>query len=170
MKKIPALGLFLFLAFTAALTASVFADSGSAKSYEARGEVVSADPLYSRVTIRHEAIKGFASAGDTEFFVESADLLKNIGRGDLVRFSFQDKKGDVRIDQLTKTGVASPKDDRLKVGQAVQDVLVATGEVAKTVTAPIPPAHGLVSGTVDATTDTTDAVLKDATTEVKQKF
>lgn len=168
MKKILALSLPVLFVWNTLCVLPSFADS--TKRYETKGEVTSADPLYGRVTIQHDAIKGFASAGQTEFSVESAALLKNIARGDLVNFTLVDQKGDVRVSQLVKTGVAPPKDDRLKVGQAVQDVLVATGEVAKTVTSPIPPAHGVVSGAVGATTDTTGAVLKDATTEVKQKF
>lgn len=168
MKKILALSLPVFFVWNALYALPSSADAS--KRYETKGEVTSVDPLYSRVTLQHDAIKGFAGAGETEFTVESADLLKKIARGDLVNFTLVDKKGDVRVSQLTKTGVAPPKDDRLKVGQAVQDVLVATGEVAKTVTTPIPPAHGVVSGTVDAATDTTGAVLKDATTEVKKKF
>ena len=57
------------------------------------------------------------------------------------------------------------------MGKAIQGVLVATGEAAKTMTAPVPPAHGVVSGAVGATTGATGAVIEDATLpETKQKF
>ena len=138
--------------------------------FESSGEVTSVDPLYSRITIKHPAIKGYSGDGEAEFFVSSPDLLKGISKGDLVTFSIADEKGDTWIDKISKTGVAPVKDESTPLGRAVQEVLVTTGEVAKTVSSPIAPAHEVVSGAVGATTQATDSVLHDATPEVKKKF
>lgn len=138
------------------------------KRTEAKGEIVSVDSVYSSVTIKHGAIKDFSGDGETAFTADPS-LLKNINKRDLVDFVITDDKGDVRLATIMKTGVAEPEVTP-KIGQVVQDVLVGTGEVAKGITSPIAPAHQLVSGAVDATTDTTGALLNDADTQVKKKF
>lgn len=138
--------------------------------FETNGEVTSVDPLYSRITIKHPAIKGFSGDTETEFFVSSADLLKGVSKGDLVDFVITDEKGDARIEKIKKTGVAPVKDDSTSLGRAVQGALVTTGEVAKTISSPIAPAHEVISGTVGATTGATDNVLHDAAPDVKKKF
>lgn len=164
MKKI--LFVFvLFLSMTGVLYAAL-----KPTHFESSGEVTSVDPLYSRITIKHEAIKGFSGDGEAEFFVNSPDLLKGISKGDLVTFSIADVKGETQIEKILKTGVAPIKDESTPLGRVVQDVLVTTGEVAKTVSSPVAPAHEIVSGTVGATTGATDNVLHDATPEVKKKF
>lgn len=156
MKKISSLLTILFLFGAAA------AVPAAESRFKSSGEVVSADPLYARVTIRHGAIKGFSGDAETEFAVASTDLLKGVRRRDLVEFEFTEEGGDARIDRLTRTGVAPPEEDPLPIGRAVQDVLEATGEVAKGLTSPVPPAHEVVSGTVGAATDATGSVLEDA--------
>ena len=138
--------------------------------FESSGEVTSVDPLYGRITIKHPAIKGFSGDGEAEFLVSSPGLLKGISKGDLVTFSITDEKGDARIEKILKTGVAPMKDESTPLGRVVQEVLVTTGEVAKTVSSPIAPAHEVVSGTVGAATQATDSVLHDATPEIKKKF
>ena len=164
MKKILYFSLFLAL-----LSPTLFA-ANIPKELSGSGEVLSVDPVYDRITIKHGPVKGLASYGETEFFVSSKDILKGVSTGDLIDFTLTDDKGDTRVSAISRTGHAPEKDDRLPVGQAVQDVLEATGEVAKTVTSPIAPAHEVMSGAVGATTDTTGAVLKDAKPEVKEKF
>ena len=164
MKKI-------FFVFVLSLsTVGVLYAAPKPTHFESSGEVTSVDPLYSQVTIKHPAIKGFSGDGEAEFFVSSADLLKGISKGDLVTFSLANEKGDTRIEKISKTGVASVKEESTPLGRAVHDMLVTTGEVAKTVSSPIAPAHEVVSGTVSATTQATDRVLHDATPEVKKKF
>ncbi len=160
---------FLVSLFLLSNISCVFADSKKT-DFKASAEVVSVDPLYGRITLKHKAIQGFSGAGETEFFVSSEALLKGLSKRDLVDFIIVEKYGDTKVTQITKTGQAPEPDDRLLVGKAVQDVLVATGEAAKAVISPIEPAHQVVSGTVGAATEVTGAVLKDATTEVKTKF
>ena len=164
MKKVFEVFLFLFLIPSILLAAS------KETHFEGSGEVTSVDPLYSRVSIKHGAIKNFEGDTETEFFVQSPDLLKGITRRDLVSFTLVNDKGDVRIEKITKTGEAPLKDDSTPLGRVVQDALVATGEAAKTVSSPITPAHEVVSGTVGATTRVTDSVLHDANPDVKKKF
>ena len=164
MKKIS---IFLMLIL---LSSGVSYAASHASRFESSGEVVSVDPLYNRITIKHPAIKGFSGDEATEFFAKTPAILKGISKNDLVDFTIVDEKGDTLIDKITRTGVAAPVDETLPLGRAIQDTLVATGEAAKTVTSPIMPAHDVVSGTVGATTDATDSVLHDANPDVKKKF
>ena len=166
MKKIALIGFFVFLLL---LSFNVNVEARNTQ-FEGKGEVMSVDPMLSRITIKHQAIKDFSGEAETDFFVSSGNLLKGISKRDWVEFTILESHGDTRVTKITKTGEAAEPDDRLLVGKAVQDVLVATGEAAKTVVSPIEPAHEVVSGTVGATTDVTGAVLKDATPEVKKKF
>ncbi len=169
MKKLLVL---LLLISALALQASPMFAADKIKRYQGTGEVMSVDPLYGQITIKHREIKGFVAGGnETLFFVNSKDLLKNIHKKDLVDFSIVEVKGDAQIDRLMKTGVAPDKKEGTSIGDAVQGVLTATGEAAKAVTSPIQPAHDVVSGTVGATTDTTGSVLDNATLpETKKKF
>jgi Cu/Ag efflux protein CusF len=160
---------FLVSLFLLSSASGVFADSKKTE-FKTGGEVVSVDPLYGRITLKHKAIQGFAGEGETEFFVSSNELLKGLSKRDLVDFTVIEKRGDTKVTEIKKTGTAPEADNRLLVGKAVQDVLVATGEVAKTVSSPIEPAHQVVSGTVGATTEMTGSVLNDASPEVKKKF
>ena len=167
MKKTVLLLIITFAGFT---SAALFA-AENVKRFEGRGEVTSADPLYGRVTIKHGLIKGFVGGEETEFFLASPGLLKGINKRDLVDFTVAETNGDTRLEKITKTGEAPPKEENQAVNNAVRDILTATGEAAKTVASPIAPAHEVVSGGVDATTGTTDAVLDNATLpETKKKF
>ena len=162
--------LLLMVAFIGFANTVLFA-AQNVKRFEGHGEVTSADPLYARVTIRHGLIKGFIGGEETEFFLASPDLLKGINKRDLVDFTIIEINGDARIEKIIKTGQAPPKEENKAVSKAVQDILVATGEAAKTVTSPITPAYEVVSGGVGATTDTTGAVLDNADLpETKKKF
>ncbi len=137
--------------------------------YQGKGEVISVDPPYQRLTIRHGAIKGFSGDTETEFALAASDLFNGINKRDLVEFTVVDTNGDVKIEKIKKTGEAPPE-EKTKLGKVVQDMLVTTGEVAKGVTTPIPPAHEVVSGTVGATTHVTGSVLNEADSEVKAEF
>ncbi len=161
---------FLILPILALVIFAASAQPASAKErrYSAKGEVVTVDPPYGRVTIRHGAIKGFAAAADTDF-VASKEQLKPLERRDLVDFEFVEEGGDARIEKISVTGEAAPE-DKVRFGQVVQDALVGTGEVAKTITTPIAPVHGAVSSVAGATTDTTGAVLTDADSQVRSEF
>ena len=169
MKK--SLALLLFIS-ALALQPSPVSAANEIKRYQGTGEVLNVDPLYGQITIKHGEIKGFVAGGnETLFFVVSKELLKNIHTKDLVDFSIVEVKGDAQIDRLMKIGVAPDKKEGLQVGDAVQGVLAATGEAAKAVTSPIQPAHEVTSATTDATTNTTGAVLDNATfPETKKKF
>lgn len=137
--------------------------------FEGKGEVVTVDPAYGRITIEHSAIKGFAPADESTFSVADKALLKEINRRDLVDFTVVETRGDVKLEKIVKTGVAEPE-ETAKVGKVVQEVIYGTGQVAKAVTTPVPPAHGVMSGAVDATTGATGAVLENADTRAKSEF
>ncbi len=163
MKKVYA----ILVLFSLVFVSSAFCAAQKEKSIEASGEVTSVDPMYSRVSIKHAAIKGFAGDGETEFVVASSDMLKNVSRRDLVNFVIVDKSGEVTIENIKRTGQASIVEEKTPLGTAVRDVLSATGDVARTVTTPITPVHDVVSGTMGATEDTTNSVLNESE---KRKF
>ena len=166
MKKINSMPAFIILVSIFLLLPA----DAHAKMFQGKGEVVTVDPVYGRVTIQHGPIAGLAGDEETEFFVTSPDLLKNLGKRDLVDFEITEEKGETKINKITKTGIAPEEDDRLPLGNAVQGALETTGEVAKTVTEPIAPAHEVVKGATDTTTSATKSLLKDQSNEVKQKF
>ena len=143
--------------------------AGAVRQFQGSGEVLTVDPVYSRLTIHHKAIKDFSGDADTEFFVKSQDILKDIQTGDLVDFDLTDNKGDVQIEKITKTGVAPPKKEGTPIGQVVHDVLAGTGDAVRTVTTPIAPAHE-VAKKATSVTDATGDALQDAGTEAKAKF
>ncbi len=155
-----------FLIFVLFLSSN---SEAAVKHFEGSGEVTSVDPVYSSVSIKHGAIKNFAGDGETAFTVASADLLKKINRRDLVDFTITEDRGDARIEKITRTGQAPPEEGS-KMGKVVQDVLVGTGEIAKGIASPLPPAHEAVSGVVGATTSATGSALNEADTKVKTKF
>ncbi|MEI8344718.1 MAG: copper-binding protein [Candidatus Omnitrophota bacterium] len=140
------------------------------KSYNSKGEVALVSPLFSRISIQHDAIKGFSEAGETEFVVADKNALNTIQRGDLVEFRIVDERGDVRLDKIVKTGVAPIHDDKIPVGRAVQGVIEGAGQAVSAVTAPIQPVNEVASNTMNAATGATGAVLNDANPEVKKDF
>lgn len=157
MKRtiVPAVLLLLF-------SASVALSAEKAHHFDGKGEILSVDPLYSRVTIKHTAIKGFSGDGKSEFFVTKPELLKGISTRDLVSFSLADEKGDVRIDKIERTGVAEEHGDgTIKISEAARAVIGATGEVARGITQPITPVHEGVKNATGATENISDAVLED---------
>ena len=158
-----------FLFFTFFISTIGHAAESASRQFHGSGEVISVDAVYSQVTIHHKAIKDFSGDRDSEFYVSSPDILKNIQKGDLVVFDLTDKKGDVKIEKIEKTGVAPPKDEGTPLGQAVHDVLKGTGNVVKGVTEPIPPVHEVAKGAASVTDATGDALKEDGT-EVKNKF
>ena len=96
-------------------------------------------------------------------------LLKNIQKGDLIDFSLKNEKGDVRIDKITRTGVAEPEDNGSPFGQTIQGVLHGTGELVRSVTSPLPLANEVGNAVGDTTAATGDA-LRDVPSESKTKF
>lgn len=160
MKKVYALGVLalLFLGVWA------FSEPQGAKNVEAGGQVIEVEPLRSSIIIEYKGV-------ETQFNVASKDLLKDLSKRDLVDFTFTEDKNGQTIVKIIKTGEAPPKEEKLELGKAVQDVLVGAGETAKFITSPVQPAHEAVSGAVGATTDTTGAVLNDASLpETKTEF
>ena len=167
MKKNYTLFLLILLLFSAC----AFAQSQKIKHFDAKGEIMSVDPLYGRITIKHGPIKDFAGDAVTEFTVSAADILKGLATKDLVDFSVNDEKGDAQIEKITKTGVAAPAPGGIPIGAAARDVLLATGKTAEFVTSPIPPAQGLVQNTVGTITEGTGNAVEDVNVpEVKSKF
>ena len=165
MKKVL---LFSFISLLSIVLPATAAESKT-RQFHGSGEVLTVDPVYSQITIQHKAIKDLSGDRDSEFFVESQDMLKGIEKGDLVEFDLTDTKGDVKINKIEKTGVAPPKSDGVPLGQAVHDVLEGTGNVVKGVTEPLPPAHEVAKGATSFTDATGDA-LKEGDPELKNKF
>ncbi len=166
VHKVPLLASFVFILLSF-LSTLVWAQP---KHFEGKGQVTSVDPIYSHVTIKHGAIKGFSEPTETEFLVSSPDLLKKLEKRDLVDFQIVDNKGNVEIDKIVKTGQAPQENEDLTVGKVLQEALVGTGNVVKGVTAPLAPANEIVSGAVDGTTQATGSALEDIGPNTKNKF
>ena len=166
MKKAPFCLLFL------SLFISIPTHAADPKTHEfhGSGEVVTVDPLYSRITIDSGAIKGFSGGGQNEFVVSSPELLKGLSARDLVEFDISDSSGEAKIEKITKTGEAPEKDEGTPIGKAVQEVLTGTGQAVKTVTTPITPVGAAVGEVVGSTTEATGNLVGDAKSDVKRKF
>ncbi len=167
MRRLSTFFLLIFLFSASSLFA---ADRSNAKRFTAQGEVVSVDPLYSRVTIQHDPIKGFPGGFETEFEVQSQALLKNISKSDEVLFEIEEVGGVAQIIKLERTGRSISHEDRMPLGRAAQGLLEGASSVVRTVTSPITPVNQITSAATDATTSATGAVLQDADSEVKAKF
>ena len=165
MKKALIFSFILLFLFCRPL----FAEDFKTHQFHGSGEVLTVDPVYSQITIEHAPIKDFSAGNDSEFFVQSPEMLKGIQKGDLVEFDITDNKGDVKIEKITKTGVAPPKSEGTPLGQAVHDVLQGTGDVVKGVTEPIAPVHEVAKGATTVTDATGDA-FKESSPENKAKF
>ena len=165
MKKVL---LFFFISFLSIVLPLSAAES-KIRQFHGSGEVLTVDPVYSQVTLRHKAIKDFSGDRASEFFVESQDMLKGIEKGDLVEFDLTDTKGDVKIDKIEKTGVAQSKSEDVPLGRAAHDVLEGAGNIVKGVTEPLPPAHEVAKGATSVTDATGDA-LQSGDPELKSRF
>ena len=161
----------LLVVFILMACVSVFA-SESHKAYQGSGEVLSVEPLYSRITIRHGKIKGLSGGPESDFLSVSALLLKDVEKRDLVEFTLEEDRGDLRLVKITKIGQAQPKEESSEVDDALHGVLDATNRVAQGVTAPLPPAQRLVKGTLGAASDTTEGAVdvSEGNPQVKRKF
>ena len=159
MKK----ALFYFLFLSLFIAPSSYA--AEAKTFHGSGEVVTTDPLYSRITIDSGAIKGYSAGGKNEFIVSSASLLKNLSARDLVEFDITENKGGSEITKITKTGVAEEKDERSPISKAAGDLLSGTGQAVKTVTTPITPVGAAFGEVIGSTTEATGNLVSEAKTD-----
>lgn len=149
------------------------ADKNATRTFHGAGEIKSVDPVYSRVTIEHSAIKDFAGDGETEFFVQTPGLLKNIEPLDLVEFEIEETKGDAQIVKITKTGKGLPKEEGIPIGQAAQGVFEGAGNVVRTVAAPIAPVGEAAAGVTDSTgaaVNSAEPHVADGNVQSKTKF
>ncbi len=167
MKKFL-LGMFFFS--LTCLPLSYAANESGVSHFHGEGTVTSVEPVYSRITIEHLPIKGFASANTTSFAVSSPTLLKKISTSDLVSFDIEDTNGDAQIVKIERTGQALPIEDGLPLGRAAQDLLEGAGAVVKTVASPIAPVSEVANATTDATTNATGSVLNDGKADGMTKF
>lgn len=67
------------------------------KYYCGKGEIVSLDEDRMAATIKHERIEGYMEAMTMRFKVEDGDVLKEVSRGDRVRFTFKDTPTQIRL-------------------------------------------------------------------------
>lgn len=156
--------IYLFLGFASAVWAAPVQN----RSFEATGEVLNVSPVDSRITIKHTAIPDFSGSGDTEFPVSDKQLLDKISGGDLVRFTITETRGDVRVTQIERIGVAVKKD--MHMGQAIQETLEGAGEAARAIVSPIAPAGEIVGAATGTATDATGAVLNNVSPQVQKDF
>ena len=164
MKKAP------FYLLLSILFISLPSHAANTKTFQGNGEVVTVDPLYSRITIETGPIKGYSGGGRNEFVAASADLLKDLSARDLVEFEITEVNREAKIDKIKKTGVANEKDSGTPIGQAAQEILNGAGNAVKTVTSPIPAIHDTVGEAVGTATEGTGNLVKDVKSDAKRDF
>lgn len=162
LKKLALI--YLALGFASA----VWAAPAENRTFDASGEVLSVTPVYSRITIKHDAIPDFSGSGETEFTASSKEILETVSGGDLVNFTITETRGDAKITKIERTGVAVKEEQHL--GQAIQQTLEGAGEAVTGVAAVIPPAGEVVGAASNAATGATGSVLDNADPQVKQNF
>jgi Cu/Ag efflux protein CusF len=164
MRKIFSSAVLFLLLF------SSFSYAGESKTVKASGEVVTVDPLYSKITLETGAILGFSGGGKAEFEVASKELLSGLSARDIIEFEISGARGEAKITAIKKMGQAPVKDNSTAIGKVMQDVLTGTGEVVKTVTSPIPPVRDTLGEAVGTATEGTGNLVSEAKSDLKRDF
>jgi protein SCO1/2 len=115
--------MFRFLCF---LILALFAFTASAQTnqeiHAAKGVVLEVTPAEKKVTIKHEAIRGYMQAMTMPFDVKDTNELTGLTPGDVVTFRVVVQGDDGWIDQIQKTGVKSNTPPTTGPFRAIRDV------------------------------------------------
>ena len=93
-------------ALLAALVAAV--SCSSAKTYEMRGQILGVNRDKMEILVKHEEIPGLMSAMTMPWKVQSANMLDNIGPGDLITSEIVVDNNQGVVTKITKLGTAKP--------------------------------------------------------------
>ena len=94
------------LALLAALLAA--ASCSSAKTYEMRGQVLGVNRDKMEILVKHEEIPGLMAAMTMPWKVQTANMLDNIGPGDLITSEIVVDNNQGVVTKITKLGTAKP--------------------------------------------------------------
>jgi protein SCO1/2 len=94
---------------SALLAAILFAASCStAKTYEMRGQILGVNRDKMEILVKHEDIPGLMPAMTMPWKVQTANMLDNIGPGDLITSEIVVDDGEGVVTKITKLGTAKP--------------------------------------------------------------
>lgn len=93
-------------ALLAALAAA--ASCSSAKTYEMRGQILGINRDKMEILVKHEEIPGLMAAMTMPWKVERANLLDNLGPGDLITSEIVVDNNQGVVTKITKLGTAKP--------------------------------------------------------------
>ena len=95
----------LAVALTALLAA---ASCSNAKTYEMRGQILGVNRDKMEILVKHEEIPGLMSAMTMPWKVQTANMLDNIGPGDLITSEIVVDNNQGVVTKITKLGTAKP--------------------------------------------------------------
>ena len=93
-------------ALLAALLAA--ASCSSAKTYEMRGQILGVNRDKMEILVKHEEIPGLMAAMTMPWKVQTANMLDNIGPGDLITSEIVVDDNQGIVTKITKIGTAKP--------------------------------------------------------------
>jgi protein SCO1 len=94
------------LALAAALLAA--ASCSNAKTYEMRGQILGVNRDKMEILVKHEEIPGLMAAMTMPWKVQTANMLDNIGPGDLITSEIVVDNNQGVVTKITKLGTAKP--------------------------------------------------------------
>ncbi len=94
------------LALLAALLTA--ASCSSAKTYEMRGQILGVNRDKMEILVKHEEIPGLMAAMTMPWKVKTANMLDNIGPGDLITSEIVVEDNQGVVTKITKVGTAKP--------------------------------------------------------------
>jgi protein SCO1/2 len=84
------------------------ASCSNAKTYEMRGQVLAVNRDKMEILVKHEEIPGFMAAMTMPWKVQDANMLDNLGPGDLITSEIVVDDNQSVITKITKLGTAKP--------------------------------------------------------------
>ena len=95
-----------FVVLAAALVTA--AACSSAKTYEMRGQILGINRDKMEILVKHDEIKGLMPAMTMPWKVRTANLLDNLGPGDLITSEIEVDNNQGVVTRITKLGTAKP--------------------------------------------------------------
>src|SRR5688572_746962 len=88
--------------------ALIAASCSSAKTYEMRGQILGVNRDKMEILVKHEEIKGLMPAMTMPWKVQTANMLDNLGPGDLITSEIEVDDSQGVVTKITKVGTAKP--------------------------------------------------------------
>ena len=84
------------------------ASCSNAKTYEMRGQILAVNRDKMEILVKHEEIPGFMAAMTMPWKVQTANMLDNLGPGDLITSELVVENNQGVVTKITKLGTAKP--------------------------------------------------------------